>query len=61
MMQDMQTSIVQSTVYTRSPASDPDGYFRSLHAYLGDVSFFDPTLIQMYDELLPKLDAALKE
>jgi hypothetical protein len=58
---ELQTSIVQSTVYTGSAASDPERYFRSIHAFMGDVSYFDEKLPEMYDDVLKKLDAALRE
>ena len=55
----VQGAIVQSTVYGRSPMQDFEGFWRSLSWYLGDVSYFDPTLIKAYDEVLPRIDRAL--
>ena len=60
-MDSLQATIVQSTVYTRSPKSDPEEYFTSLSAFLGDVTYIEPLLLKMYDELLPKIDAAIAE
>ena len=60
-MDSLQATIVQSTVYTRSPKSDPEDYFTSLNAFLGDVTYIEPLLLKMYDDLLPKLDSALRE
>lgn len=60
-MDTLQTAIVQSTVYTRSPKSDAEDYFTSLNAFLGDVTYIEPLLLKMYDELQPKIDAALRE
>lgn len=57
----MQTGIMQTTIYTRSPATDPEGYFRSLNAFLGDLSYFEPVLMKAYDDVLPKLEAAAKD
>ena len=55
----VQGAIVQSTVYGRSPMQDFEGFWRSLSWYLGDVSYFDPTLIKAYDEVVPRIDRAL--
>ncbi len=57
----VQSAIVQSTVYGRSPNQDFEGFWRSVMWYLGDVSFFDPTLIKAYDDILPRIARALGE
>jgi hypothetical protein len=45
----------------RSPAQDPEAFWRPVLWYLGDVSFFDPTILKAYDEILPRIDRALGE
>jgi len=46
-------------MFTRPPAADQTAYFAALHAYFGDMSFFEPRLVTMYDEALRKIDKAL--
>jgi hypothetical protein len=57
----LQRAIVQSTIYGRSWTQDFEGVFRSILNYMGDVSYFDPTLLKAYDEVLPQIDRALGE
>lgn len=56
-----QNAIVTSTIYGRSMTQDFDGYWRSIDNYLGDVSYFDPAILNAYDEVLPQIDRALGE
>ncbi len=56
-----QAAIVQSTIYGRSWHQDFEGYWRSILAYYGDLSVFDPTLLRAYDDVLPQIDRALGE
>ena len=55
-----QAAIVQSTIYGRSWDQDFAGYWRSVLAYYGDLSFLDPQLLQAYDDVLPQIDKALR-
>ena len=57
----LQTTIVQSTIYGQSWTQDIDSVFRSILNYLGDVSYFDPTVLKAYDEVLAQNDGALGE
>ena len=57
----IQTAILNSTVYGRSATQDFDGFWRSVQYYLGDISFFDPTILKAYDEVLVQIDRALGE
>ena len=57
----LQTTIVQSTIYGQSWTQDIDSVFRSILNYLGDVSYFDPTVLKAYDEVLAQIDRALGE
>jgi uncharacterized protein YjeT (DUF2065 family) len=56
-----QAAIMQSTIYGRSWTEDFEGYWRSVLAYYGDLSFFDPMLLGAYDDVLPQIDRALGE
>jgi len=57
----LQTTIVESTIYGQSWTQDIDSVFRSILNYLGDVSYFDPTVLKAYDEVLAQIDRALGE
>ena len=46
-------------MFTRPPSADQTAYFAALLAYFGDMSFFEPRLLTMYDEALQKIDKAL--
>jgi hypothetical protein len=54
-----QDAIVQSTIYGRSWNQDFEGYWRSVLAYYGDLSFLDPSLLRAYDDVVPMIDRAL--
>lgn len=55
-----QLAIIQSTLYGRSWNQDFEGYWRSVLAYYGDLSYLDPTLMKAYDDVLPQIDSALR-
>jgi hypothetical protein len=55
-----QLAIIQSTLYGRSSNQDFEGYWRSVLAYYGDLSYLDPTLMKAYDDVLPQIDSALR-
>ena len=57
----IQNAIVQSTMYGRSMTQDSEGFLRSVLAYLGDVSYFDPAILEAYDKVLPQIDEALAD
>jgi hypothetical protein len=46
-------------MFTRPPAADQTTYLAALQAYFGDMSFFEPKLLTMYDEALQKIEKAL--
>jgi hypothetical protein len=48
-------------MYSRSYEKDGDVFLRSLHAYFGDVAFFDPTILRAYDDVLLLIDQELGE
>jgi hypothetical protein len=45
-----------SRVYS---AQQSYGFAQALYAFFGDLTFMEPKLLSMYDELLPKIDRAL--
>jgi hypothetical protein len=54
-----QGMVAQTTIYGRSPAQDPEGFWRSLLWYFGDVTYFDAEIVKAYDAVLQRIDAAL--
>lgn len=46
-------------MFVRPPSADQTPYFASLQAFFGDMSYFEPRLMTMYDEALQKIDKAL--
>lgn len=53
------TSAFLSAMYINS--KDSEAFLRALQVYYGDILVYEPRLLQMYGELLPKIDAALGE
>jgi hypothetical protein len=53
-------SVLQA-MYLRPPAEDLDGFFRVVALYYDDIVLHEPKVMQMYDDLLPKIDKALGE
>jgi uncharacterized protein YjeT (DUF2065 family) len=56
-----QATVAPTVMFGRSPTQDPEAFWRPVLWYLGDISFFDPTLLKAYDEILPRIDRALGE
>jgi hypothetical protein len=56
-----QEAILSAAIYGRSWNEDFEGYWQSLLAYYGDLSFLDPALLRAYDQALPLVDRALGE
>jgi hypothetical protein len=62
---------VQSAVFTHAAwdlalatqalPKNEEAFFGAILLYYGDMVLFEPALAKMYDDLLPKLDAALGE
>ena len=48
-------------MFSRPPSQDLTAYFAALQAYFGDMTFFEPRLLTMYDDALQKIDKALRE
>jgi uncharacterized protein YjeT (DUF2065 family) len=55
---DMSREILQ-TMYLRPPSENLEAFFRAMVLYYGDVVLIEPKLLEMYDDLLPRLDRAL--
>ena len=45
-------------MYTAPPSLDKneEAFFGAVVLYYGDMTLFEPRLIQMYDDALPKID-----
>jgi hypothetical protein len=39
---------------------DFDAFLDSLELYYGDATIWEPKLLQLYDDVLPKIDQALR-
>jgi len=41
--------------------SRPGRFFGALSVYYGDIVYYEPRLLELYDEILPQIDRALGE
>ena len=57
----LQGTVAPTLIFGRSPTQDPEAFWRPILWYLGDIRFFDPTILKLYDEVLPRIDRALGE
>jgi hypothetical protein len=46
-------------MYLRTPRENLDGFLSAVNIYYGDVVLLEPKLITMYDEITPRLSAAI--
>ena len=53
------TKGVTQAMYLRPPFEFPEGFANAVEIYLGELAAFEPKLIEMYDDVLPRIDAAL--
>ena len=53
------TSGMAQAMYLLNPEDDFDAFAQALYAFFGDLTFMEPKLLSMYDELLPAIDRAL--
>jgi hypothetical protein len=53
-------ALLQS-MYIHSPYDGTDSFLTSFAVWIDDATIYEPRLLKMYDELLPKIDAALRE
>jgi hypothetical protein len=55
------TQGIIQTMYLRPPTEgDGTGFMRALDVYWADIVIQEPKLIAMYDELIPRIDSAVK-
>jgi hypothetical protein len=54
------TSGVTQAMYFAPPAlpKNEEAFFGAILLYYGDMVLFEPALVKMYDELVPKIDKA---
>ena len=57
---DLSRGILQA-LYVRSPDQDLAGYFRAIATYYGDIVLLEPKLLELYADILPRIDRALGE
>jgi hypothetical protein len=57
---DLSRGITQA-MYLRPPAENLDGFLAALTVYYDDIVFFEPALLKMYDDILPRLDQAISQ
>ena len=46
-------------MYTLTPRENFDGFAQAVGTFLGDVTYMEPRLLAMYDEVLPRIDRVL--
>jgi len=42
-------------------SENPTPFFGALSVYYGDIVYYEPRLLELYDEILPQIDRALGE
>ena len=57
---ELSRSILQA-LYIRTPDENLAGYFSAVAIYYGDIVYYEPKLLELYDEILPRIDQALGE
>src|SRR5262245_52614745 len=55
------TEGITHALYLRPPSEGPEAFFPAVAVYFGDLVFFEPELLRMYEEILPKIDQVLQE
>jgi hypothetical protein len=55
---DLTRGIMQA-LYLRPPTENADQFLGAISGYFGDIVLWEPRLLQLYDELLPRIDRAL--
>jgi hypothetical protein len=53
------TSGMTQAMYMLQPQENFDAFAQAIETYFGDVTYLEPRLLTMYDELLPRIDRAL--
>jgi hypothetical protein len=52
---------ISQAMYVRPPTENLDGFLAALTIYYDDIVIYEPTLLKMYDEILPRLDRAVAD
>ena len=53
---------ILQAMYLLPPMSEnPTPFFGALSIYYGDIVYYEPRLLELYDEILPQIDRALGE
>ena len=47
-------------MFSRPPSTDPSGFLAALQALFGDLTFFEPRLLSLYDDALARIEKTLK-
>jgi len=55
------TSGITQAMYLRTPTESEDGFMAAVQVYFSDLAGMEPKLLELYDELIPRLDRALDE
>jgi hypothetical protein len=55
------TEGIVHAVYLRPPSDGDDIFLRAVEVYFGDLGFFEPELVRLYDDLLVQIDRAFGE
>jgi hypothetical protein len=48
-------------MYLQTPTDNLDPFAGSLALYFGDIVLLEPKLVEMYDELIGRLDRAMRK
>lgn len=55
------TGGLMQAMYLRPPSENLIGFLHSVKIYLDDIVEFDPSLVKMYDQVLPMIESALRD
>ena len=47
--------------FLRPPSENPDAFLHAMSGYFADIALWEPELVRMYDEVLPRIRRALGE
>jgi hypothetical protein len=58
---DLSRGILQAMYLLPPMSENPTPFFGALSVYYGDIVYYEPKLLKMYDDILPQIDRALGE
>ena len=58
---DLSRGILQAMYLLPPMSENPTPFFGALSVYYGDIVYYDPKLLELYDEILPQIDRVLGE